>query len=136
MKRAFVVSMFVMFAVLCVYAATQDSDLHKAFLHSRKYDPADWNRIDRMLDEINGAGSSQAARWARYRQDAKHCPAIAEVVRVEISKTIDTGNYVIMLIGPRGMIDPEDANADTCSLWIDGHNDQGQRMEVTGFTTY
>jgi hypothetical protein len=80
-------------------------------------------------------GYVTSERWKNYQKYAKDCPAIAEVVQVEISKTSDGSEYVIRMRGPNSRTGADGFEKDVCSLWVNG-GQENQTLEVRDFTSY
>lgn len=102
--------------VVAVVAALPQSDLRKAFLDHQKYE---YPEVKAYFPQLGGESFVLSERWKNYQKTARSCPAIAEVVTVEVSKTTDGGEFVIRMKGPNYHED-RIGDEDVCSLWVRG----------------
>jgi hypothetical protein len=116
----------------CAIWALAPSDLRKAFDHHQSQE---YPAIKAYYPQLGGEGFVLSERWKNYQKYAKDCPAIAEVVKVVVSKTSDGGEYVIELKGPSARIGADGFEKDVCSLWIRGSG-ENQELDVRDFTSY
>jgi hypothetical protein len=76
------------------------------------------------VDKI-GYPQFKEERFLNFLKTAQACPTIAEVTEVFVSKTADTGQYVIVLHGPDADAAPANGvtsnDKDTCTLWLNGN---------------
>ena len=112
--------------------AQSTSDLRKAFLAHQGQESEE---IKSYYPQVGGENFVLSERWRNYQKDAKSCPAIAEVTSVVISKTTDTGSWVIQMSGPSAHTKQDGFQADVCSLWIRG-GVAGADLQVGDMTPY
>lgn len=138
--KSIVLSIALLVAGFFVYAnssrilavASGSGDLRKAFLHHQGHEEAG---LKAYYPQLGGEAFVMAERWKNYKKNAKDCPAIAEVTSVVVSKTSDSGSYVIQMKGPSAHEKPDGFEADICSLWIDG-GDESTELQVRDFSDY
>jgi hypothetical protein len=122
-----------MSVVLVAFLYAQESSLRKAFLHHQQQE---YPEVKAYYPVIGGESFVMTERWKNYQKYAKKCPAIAEVVSVELRKTTDGGEWVITMRGPNSGKEGKDGfEIDTCSLWVKGIA-VNERLEVRDFTDY
>ena len=109
--------------LLVLAGASSATDLRLAFLDREKYELAEVKAYYSML---GGEQAILAEKWKNYQDQARSCPAVAEVVKVRVAKTTDSGEYVITLMGPTGK---------TCSLWVKGSRERVE-LPVRDFSPY
>jgi hypothetical protein len=116
-----------------LHAQGSVSALRKVFEHHQQQESPE---VKVYYPAAGGEAFVLSRRWKNYQKQACNCPAIAEVVSVQIGKTSDTGNYVITMRGPNaGKKGLDGFELDTCSLWING-GEEDKRLEVRDFTNY
>ena len=120
------------------FSISQTSRLRRAFQHHAGVeDPS----LKSYYPQLGGESFVRSEQWKNYQEYAKHCPQIAEVLSVQITKTSDTSSYVITLRGPDAHTEwPKGSpNAgferDVCSLWVNGGKENDE-LQVNSFTAY
>lgn len=115
-----------------ISAPPAPNDLRKAFLDHQKYEFAG---VKAYYPQLGGESFVLSERWKNYQKYAKECPAIAEVVTVEISQTSDGGEFVIQMKGPSAHRGKDGFESDVCSLWVSG-GELNVDLPVRDFTSY
>lgn len=126
----------ILLVVLCgigfyVYSQSQ-GDLRKAF---EQHQQQEFPGVKAFYPQVGGESFVLSERWKNYQKYAQNCPAIAEVVTVEINKTSDGGDYVIRMAGPNRRMDKDGFEKDVCSLWVNGGK-ENEELEVRDFSDY
>jgi len=65
-------------------------------------------------------------RWKNTQKSLSSCPQISELTKARVSRTTDSGDFVVNLI---------DVDGEECSLWLDG-GQEGDEMPISGITPY
>lgn len=131
MKKILSIAMLSFVAIIAV-AQNSTTDLRRAFLHHQGQES---ESVKQYYPVIGGESFVMQERWKNYQKYAKDCPAIAEVIHVVVSKTSDSGDFVIQLSGPSVKVKPDGNLQGICSLWING-DDLGKPLDVRDFTSY
>lgn len=121
--------------IACSYTAAvlNPGDLRKAFEHHEKLEDPQIKMY--YYGILGGEDFVRSERWKNYQKYSKDCPAIAEVVKVVVSKTSDGGDYVIEMSGPSVREGKDGFTKDKCSLWIKGGS-ENKELDVGDFTSY
>lgn len=112
--------------------AKGNSRLYRAF---KQHETQEYPEVKADYRKAGGEEFVTSERWKNYQKYAKECPAIAEVVEVEISKTSDGGEFVVRMMGPDAGEGADGFAKDVCSLWINGGK-EGQTLKVRDFSSY
>ena len=104
---------------------TSESKIRRAWEdHQKQNYPEENSEIDQAGGRVDHV---MAERWQKYLDTISTCPHIGEVVRVEVQKTIDGGDYVIRMFGPDSKdidFDPKTMqpkeSSGVCSFWMNG----------------